>query len=189
MGTLGASAAWSVTPQSPIAWGERWKNLPPTPAPVAALKPAYASVNGIQLYYATTGEGTPVVLLHGGLANSDYWGQQVAALAKHHKVIVVDSRGHGRSTRDERPYSYDLMSDEAPYKTYSPALQHLPIQDDDGQHRAGKFLLRLYRHRMAGHPIPDGVLLTMRHLLQRVAGSSLSNHLQKLSGDVLHHPA
>lgn len=112
MGTLGSSAAWSVTPQSPLAWGERWKNLPPTPAPVAALKPAYASVNGIQLYYATTGEGAPVVLLHGGLANSDYWGQQVAALAKHHKVIVVDSRGHGRSTRDERPYSYDLMSDD-----------------------------------------------------------------------------
>jgi pimeloyl-ACP methyl ester carboxylesterase len=36
-----------------------------------------------------------VVLLHGGLANSDYWGLQVAALAKDHKVIVVDSRGMG----------------------------------------------------------------------------------------------
>ena len=126
MGTLSTSAAWSVTPQSPIAWGERWKNLPPTPAPVAALKPAYASVNGIQLYYATTGEGTPVVLLHGGLANSDYWGQQVAALAKHHKVIVVDSRGHGRSTRDERPYSYDLMSDDV-----VALLDHLNIKKAD----------------------------------------------------------
>jgi hypothetical protein len=31
-------------------------------------------VNGISLYYATIGHGSPVVLLHGGLANSDYWG-------------------------------------------------------------------------------------------------------------------
>ena len=126
MGTLSTAAAYAVTPQSPIAWGERWKQLPRTPAPVAALKPAYASVNGIQLYYATTGTGAPVVLLHGGLANSDYWGEQVAALAKHHKVIVIDSRGHGRSTRDERPYSYDLMSDDV-----VALLDHLKIKQAD----------------------------------------------------------
>lgn len=67
-----------------------------------------------------------MVLLHGGLANSDYWGQQVAALAKHHKVIVVDSRGHGRSSRDERPYSYDLMSDDV-----VALLDHLNIKKAD----------------------------------------------------------
>lgn len=94
------------------AWSQRWQHLPATPAPVAALTPGYASVNGIQLYYATVGKGSPVVLLHGGLANSDYWGKQIPELAKHHQVIVVDSRGHGRSTRDSRPYSYDLMSDD-----------------------------------------------------------------------------
>ena len=30
----------------------------------------------------------------------------------HHRVIVVDSRGHGRSTRDTRHYGYDLMADD-----------------------------------------------------------------------------
>jgi pimeloyl-ACP methyl ester carboxylesterase len=30
----------------------------------------------------------------------------------HHTVIVMDSRGHGRSTRDSRPYGYDLMADD-----------------------------------------------------------------------------
>jgi pimeloyl-ACP methyl ester carboxylesterase len=34
----------------------------------------------------------------------------VRALEKHYRVVVMDSRGHGRSTRDTRPYSYDLMS-------------------------------------------------------------------------------
>ena len=53
-----------------------------------------------------------MLLLHGGLANSNYWGNQVPALARSYRVIVMDSRGHGRSTRDERPYGYDLMASE-----------------------------------------------------------------------------
>jgi pimeloyl-ACP methyl ester carboxylesterase len=89
-----------------------WQGLPPTPAPVAGEHVRHAKVNGINLYYATIGHGPPVVLLHGGLSNSDYWGHQIKALAPHHTVIIVDSRGHGRSTRDERPYGYDLMADD-----------------------------------------------------------------------------
>jgi pimeloyl-ACP methyl ester carboxylesterase len=75
----------------------------PTPARVPGEHTGHAKVNGIRLYYATIGHGPPVVLLHGGLSNSDYWGSQIKALAPRHKVIVVDSRGHGRSTRDARP--------------------------------------------------------------------------------------
>ncbi len=89
-----------------------WQTLPPTPPPVAGEQTGRAAVNGVSLYYATIGHGPPVVLLHGGLANSDYWGKQVAALAPRHLVILVDSRGHGRSTRDARPYGYDLMADD-----------------------------------------------------------------------------
>ncbi|WP_448953807.1 alpha/beta fold hydrolase [Labrys neptuniae] len=92
------------------AAAERWETLPPTPAPVA--KGSYAEVNGIKLHYATLGKGSPVVLLHGGLGNSDYWGLQAKALARSHKVILVDSRGHGRSTRDAKPFGYDLMADD-----------------------------------------------------------------------------
>jgi pimeloyl-ACP methyl ester carboxylesterase len=46
------------------------------------------------------------------LASTDYWGNQIQALAPHHTVIAMDSRGHGRSTRDPRPYGYDLMADD-----------------------------------------------------------------------------
>ncbi len=91
---------------------ERWESLPPTPAPVPGETTGYAAVDGIKLYYATIGKGPPVVLLHGGLANSDYWGHLVEALAPFHTVILVDSRGHGRSTRDAQPYGYDLMTDD-----------------------------------------------------------------------------
>jgi pimeloyl-ACP methyl ester carboxylesterase len=90
----------------------RWQTLPPTPRPAAGETVGTAAVNGIKLFYATIGHGPPVVLLHGGLANSDYWGNQVPALAAHHEVILVDSRGHGRSSRNATPFGYDLMADD-----------------------------------------------------------------------------
>jgi pimeloyl-ACP methyl ester carboxylesterase len=91
---------------------ERWETLPPTPAPIATDRVGQAAANGISIHYAVYGTGPAVILLHGGLANTDYWGNQVPALAAHHSVIVMDSRGHGRSTRDAKPYGYDLMADD-----------------------------------------------------------------------------
>jgi pimeloyl-ACP methyl ester carboxylesterase len=99
-------------PLCPATAEPLWQTLPPTPAPVAGERTGHAKVNGIELYYAVIGNGPPVVLLHGGLANSDYWGIQVKALVPRHTVILIDSRGHGRSTRDARPYGYDLMADD-----------------------------------------------------------------------------
>jgi pimeloyl-ACP methyl ester carboxylesterase len=75
---------------------------------------AHAPVNGIKVWYAIFGprstEAEAVILLHGGLANSNYWGNQVRALEGRYRVIVMDSRGHGRSTRNAEPYGYDLMA-------------------------------------------------------------------------------
>jgi len=90
----------------------QWLTLPPTPSLPKPVQSGYAPISGIRIWYATFGRGEPVLLLHGGLANSSYWGNQVPALARHYRVIVMDSRGHGRSTRDERPYGYDLMASD-----------------------------------------------------------------------------
>jgi pimeloyl-ACP methyl ester carboxylesterase len=69
--------------------------------------------DGARIYYRTFGAGSPVILLHGGLASQRYWGNQVGALiADHHRAILVDSRGHGRSTRDGRPFTYELMASD-----------------------------------------------------------------------------
>jgi pimeloyl-ACP methyl ester carboxylesterase len=90
----------------------QWLTLPPTPSLPTPIKSGYAPVNGIKIWYATFGHGTPVMLLHGGLANANYWGELVPALASHYQVIVMDSRGHGRSSRDAEPYGYDLMASD-----------------------------------------------------------------------------
>ena len=58
------------------------------------------------------GGGNPVLLIHGGLVNGDSWGNQVRVLAKHHEIIIADSRGHGRSTRSSKPFGYELMAND-----------------------------------------------------------------------------
>lgn len=90
----------------------QWLTLPATPTLPAAERAGYAPVNGIKVWYAVFGRGEAVILLHGGLANSTYWGNQVRVLAKRFEVIVMDSRGHGRSTRDAAPIGYDLMASD-----------------------------------------------------------------------------
>ena len=92
----------------------RWQSLPLPPAMPEATKSSTISVDGAQIYYAIYGTPSgdpPVVLLHGGLGNSDHWANQVPALldAKH-EVIAIDSRGQGRSTHTTAKISYDVMA-------------------------------------------------------------------------------
>jgi pimeloyl-ACP methyl ester carboxylesterase len=101
----------------------QWLNLPPTPTLPKAAQSGFAPVNGIRLWYAVFGRGEPVILLHGGLANANYWGHQVRALQRHYQVIVMDSRGHGRSSRNQEPYGYDLMASDV-----VALLDHLKIR-------------------------------------------------------------
>jgi pimeloyl-ACP methyl ester carboxylesterase len=69
--------------------------------------------DGARIWYATHGSGSPVILLHGGLGHSGNWGYQVPALLSNgYRAVLIDSRGHGRSTRDVQPYSYELMASD-----------------------------------------------------------------------------
>jgi pimeloyl-ACP methyl ester carboxylesterase len=90
----------------------QWLSLPATPALPSPTTSGTAQVNGVRIWYAVFGRGQPVVLLHGGLANSNYWGRLVPALSSDYQVVVIDSRGHGRSTRNVEPLGYDLMASD-----------------------------------------------------------------------------
>lgn len=70
--------------------------------------------DGARIWYRSFGNGPPVFLLHGGMGHSGNWGHQVPPLVDAgYRAIVIDSRGHGRSTRDERSFSYELMAADA----------------------------------------------------------------------------
>jgi predicted alpha/beta-fold hydrolase len=100
----------------------QWLTLPPTPSLPKSGHSGYALVNRIRIWYAVFGHGAPVILLHGGLANSNYWGNQVPVLAQHYRVIVMDSRGHGRSERNDQHFSYDLMASDAVRANHPPSI-------------------------------------------------------------------
>jgi pimeloyl-ACP methyl ester carboxylesterase len=103
-----------------------WMTVPDAPPMPAAASTGMAPVNGIEMYYATYGAGAPILLIHGGLGHADLWSNQVADLMADHLVIVADSRGHGRSTRDAQPYGYDLMAED-----YVALLDHLKVDKVD----------------------------------------------------------
>jgi pimeloyl-ACP methyl ester carboxylesterase len=73
----------------------------------------YVEHDGARIWYVTYGSGAPVILLHGGLGHGGNWGYQVPMLVGlGYRAVLIDSRGHGRSTRDLRPYTYELMASD-----------------------------------------------------------------------------
>jgi pimeloyl-ACP methyl ester carboxylesterase len=109
---LMALAAFALGAQGTAA-RPLWETLPAPARLPHPVSTGYAAHDGARIYYAVYGRGAPVILLHGGLANGEYWGNQVRALGRAgYRAIVIDSRGHGRSTRDERPYTYELMASD-----------------------------------------------------------------------------
>ena len=74
-----------------------------------------ASVNGIDVNYETAGPAeAPVVLLVHGLGSSTRdWEYQTPILARAHRVIAMDVRGHGRSSRPPGPYSVAQFAGDA----------------------------------------------------------------------------
>jgi pimeloyl-ACP methyl ester carboxylesterase len=94
---------------TPVAVDPPQALLPPQPPNQPGQK---AKINGVDIYYEVYGQGDPVILLHGGLGNGDYWVNQISPLASTYQVIVMDSRGHGRSSFDDKPISYELMASD-----------------------------------------------------------------------------
>ncbi len=103
-----------------------WMSIPPAASMPTSTDAGYAAVNGISMYYAIYGgnKGTPILLIHGGLAHADLWAAQVADLARDYTVIVADTRGHGRSTNDGSAYTYELLADD-----YLALLDHLKVSE------------------------------------------------------------
>ena len=75
-------------------------------------KGAYASVNGLDMYYKAHGAGQPLVLLHGGFMTVEAMGEIVPRLAATRQVIAVELQGHGHTADIERALRYEWMADD-----------------------------------------------------------------------------
>jgi pimeloyl-ACP methyl ester carboxylesterase len=68
-------------------------------------------VGDLTIAYEEHGAGTPLVLIHGGLATGEMmWGSHVPPLAERYRVFVPDSRGHGRTNNPAGKLSYSQMA-------------------------------------------------------------------------------
>ena len=72
----------------------------------------YAPINGLALYYASVGEGDPLILLHGGFGATEMFAAILPVLAANRRVIAVDLQGHGRTADSERPLRIESMADD-----------------------------------------------------------------------------
>lgn len=94
-----------------------WETLPATPALPTPINTTLSSINGVKLWlqkYNQAAGGTPIVMDHGGLGYSAYFGDVIKQLvAAGHYVVAVDRRGHGRSTfASGDVFTYDMFAND-----------------------------------------------------------------------------
>ncbi len=93
-----------------LAKPPRWQTLPLPPAMPKPKTTGIAENKAAKIFYAIHGSGDPVILLHGGMGNGDHFSSQVTALRDTFQVIVIDTRGHGRSPLPRGKLSYHAMA-------------------------------------------------------------------------------
>lgn len=77
-------------------------------APGQSTQDRFLDSNGVRIRFHVLGQGPPVVLIHGFGESLESWHQRgvVRALSPHFKVIAMDVRGHGHSSKSHDPKSY-----------------------------------------------------------------------------------
>lgn len=70
----------------------------------------YLTIDGRQVYHEVSGDGEPLVLLHGGFCSLEVMRELGDLLAEHFRVHAFERAGHGRTPDREGPYDYDGMA-------------------------------------------------------------------------------
>ena len=77
--------------------------------PTTQAKSGFVNIDKAQIYYEIAGQGTPLVMIHAGVADSRQWNNEFAFFARSHRVVRYDMRGFGKSAPVEGEFSH--MSD------------------------------------------------------------------------------
>ena len=72
----------------------------------------YGNIRGFKMYYETYGKGEPLLLIHGNGGSINNFSGQIAYFAKKYKVIVADSRAHGKSIDTSKALNYEMMAED-----------------------------------------------------------------------------
>ncbi len=83
----------------------------------------YANIRGFKMYYEIYGNGEPLLLIHGNGGSGNNFSGQIPYFAQHYKVIVADSRAHGKSIDAGDSLSYEMMAED-----FNALLDYLKIK-------------------------------------------------------------
>lgn len=72
-----------------------------------------AMINGINLHYETSGNGAPILFIHGLGSSARDWEMQTPFFSNHHRTFAFDLRGHGHSQKPSDAYSMPLFAEDA----------------------------------------------------------------------------
>ena len=71
----------------------------------------YIQLNGQVLYYEKTGEGSPLILLHGNGESHEIFDALIPGLSRQYTVYAIDSRGQGGSATPKSYHYADMAQD------------------------------------------------------------------------------
>jgi 3-oxoadipate enol-lactonase len=132
----------------------------------------FLKVGDINLHYEVTGEGEPLLLIHGLGSSGRDWEKQSDFFSRNYRVVVFDVRGHGQSNRPPGPYSMKLFAADA--ANLIEALNLAPVHVV-GLSLGGMIAFQLavdYPHLLKSMVIvnigPEVVLHSLKHLLTAI---------------------
>lgn len=109
-------------------------------------------VGDLEVHYLEEGRGQPLLLLHGGTATAESWGEAMPRLADRYRVFALDTRGHGKTNNPLQKMSYAQFADDVAGFIAALGLKRpLIIGYSDGGQTALEFGLR--------HPGKAGALV------------------------------
>ena len=66
----------------------------------------------IQLHYIEQGICQPLILLHGNGEDNSYFVHQIDHFSKAYRVIAIDTRGHGKSPKGNKPFTIKQFAED-----------------------------------------------------------------------------
>ncbi|RJQ54587.1 MAG: alpha/beta hydrolase [Nitrospiraceae bacterium] len=117
----------------------------------------YASLNDIQVHYILEGKGDKTLLfIHGWSCDTTFWKAQIDFFKKDYRVIAIDLPGHGKSSKPEIPYTFDLFADAVREVIDDAAIDKVFLVGHSMGYPVARHFIKKYPQKASGLCIVDG---------------------------------
>ncbi len=136
----------------------------------------FVSLNDIQVHYIMEGQGDKTLLfIHGWSCDTTVWKSQTDYFKKDYRVIVIDLPGHGKSSKPEIPYTFDLFAEAVRKVIDDAGANKVFLVGHSMGYPVARHFIKKWPQRVSGLCIVDGAYF--RYLLIR---SSLPNGINRM---------